>query len=175
MALTGLMSFFNAKNEEDFFMPKTKFQSVIFTCIMVFCMVFCMTVYTISMNMGGLSYMVFGLAIKEMWVEYVVVWILAFFIVSHIAQKLAFRMVTPGKDKPIFIILSIQSMTVCQMVPLVTLFATFFHNGFTAEWFTQWITLAVKCFPMAFFLQIFFVGPFVRMVFRTLFKSQPQK
>ena len=61
-------------------MPKTKFQSAVFTAIMVFCMVFCMTCYTISMNMGRLSYLVFGLAIKEMWVEYVVVYVLIYFL-----------------------------------------------------------------------------------------------
>lgn len=46
-------------------MPKTKFQSIIFTLMMVFCMVFCMTAYTIALKMGGLSYTVFALAIKE--------------------------------------------------------------------------------------------------------------
>lgn len=54
-------------------MPKTKFQSIVFTATMVFCMVFCMTVYTIAMKFGGLSYTVFGLAIREMWMEYVIV------------------------------------------------------------------------------------------------------
>lgn len=34
-------------------MPKTKFQSLIFT--LIFCMVYCMTVYTVSLNSGGLS------------------------------------------------------------------------------------------------------------------------
>ena len=48
-------------------MPKTKVQSVVFTAIMVFCMVFCMTVYTISMKFGALSYKVFALAMQEMW------------------------------------------------------------------------------------------------------------
>ncbi|MGN0969006.1 MAG: hypothetical protein ACI4O3_07015 [Oscillospiraceae bacterium] len=43
-------------------MPKTRFQSFIFTLLMVFCMVFCMTVYTIALKMGGLSYPVFALA-----------------------------------------------------------------------------------------------------------------
>ena len=33
-------------------MPKTKFQSVIFTALMAFCMVYCMTVYTIALNYG---------------------------------------------------------------------------------------------------------------------------
>lgn len=33
-------------------MPKTKLESVVFRLIMVFCMVFCMTCYTIAMKMG---------------------------------------------------------------------------------------------------------------------------
>ena len=153
-------------------MPKTKFQSIVFTTMMVFCMVFCMTVYTIAMKFGGLSYTVFGLAIREMWVEYVIVFLLIFFVITKLAQKLAFRIITPGVDKPIFLILAIQCFTVCLIVPSITLFATFFHNGFTADWFPQWIQLAFLCFPVALCLQVFFVGPLVRLVFRTVFKKQ---
>ena len=40
-------------------MPKTKFQSIIFTGLMVFVMVYCMTVYTISLQSGALNYYVF--------------------------------------------------------------------------------------------------------------------
>ena len=136
-------------------MPKTKFQSIVFTASMVFCMVFCMTVYTISMKFGGLSYKVFALAIQEMWVEYGVVYVL--------------RIITPGIDKTIFMILAVQSFTVSLIVPSITLFATFYHNGFTEDWFPQWIQLAAQCFPAALCLQVFFVGPFVRFVFRTIF------
>lgn len=153
-------------------MPKTKFQSIVFTAMMVFCMVFCMTVYTIAMKFGGLSYTVFGLAIQEMWVEYVIVFLLIFFVITKLAQKLAFRIITPGVNKPIFLILAIQCFTVCLIVPSITLFATFFHNGFTADWFPQWIQLAFLCFPVALCLQMFFVGPLVRLVFRTVFKKQ---
>lgn len=80
-------------------MPKTKFQKIIFTAMMVFCMVYCMTVYTIALKFGGLSY-----------------------------------------------------------------------QGFTTDWFPQWVQLAAQCFPAALCLQVFFVGPFVRLVFRTIFK-----
>lgn len=149
-------------------MPKTKFQSIIFTLIMVFFMVFSMTCYTISLNMGSLTPQVFSMAIREMWVEYVVVFCLIFFLITKTAQKLAFHIVTPGVDKPIFIILAIQSFTVCLIVPTITLFATFLHNG-VQNWFTNWLQLAVLCFPVAFCLQIFFVGPLVRLLFRTLF------
>ena len=154
--------------EEGFIMPKTKFESVIFTLIMVFCMVFCMTCYTIALKMGGLNPQVFVLAIKEMWLEYVVVFCLIFFLITNAAQKLAFRIVTPGQDKPIFIILAIQCFTVCLIVPAITLFATFVHGGLN-NWFCNWIQLAFLCFPVALCLQLFFVGPLVRLIFRTLF------
>lgn len=100
---------------------------------MVFFMVFCMTTYTIALKMGNLSYTVFRLAIKEMWLEYVIVLCLTFFVITKVAQKLAFRIVTPGQDKPITIILAIQCFTVCLTVPTITLIATLIHNGFTSQ------------------------------------------
>lgn len=150
-------------------MPKTKFQSIIFTALMVFVMVYCMTVYTLSFKFGGLNYQVFHLAIQEMWLEYLVVFCLIFFIITNTAKKLAFRIIEPGSTQPIFMILAIQCFTVCQIVPVITLFATLVHNGITTNWFFQWIQLAVTCFPMALCLQLFFAGPFVRLIFRTIF------
>ncbi len=153
-------------------MPKTKFQSVVFTCLMAFCMVYCMTVYTVALKFGVIEYQVFLIAIKEMWLEYIIVFCLIFFIITNTAKKLAFRIIDPSIDKPIFITLAIQCMTVCQIVPVITLIATFIHNGFTANWFTNWIELAVTCFPMALCLQVFYIGPLVRFIFRNLFRKQ---
>ena len=66
-------------------MPKTKVQSIVFTALMVFCMVYCMTVYTVSMKLGSLSYAVLAMALKEMWVEYLIVFLLIFFIIAKLA------------------------------------------------------------------------------------------
>ena len=153
-------------------MPKTKFQSVIFTALMAFCMVYCMTVYTITLNYGTLSYQIFLMAIKEMWLEYIVVFCLIFFLITNTAKRLAFSIINPECTQPIYIILAIQCLTVCQIVPVITLFATLIHNGISGGWFCQWIQLAVICFPMALCLQIFFVGPLVRLIFRNIFKNQ---
>ena len=150
-------------------MPKTKFQSVAFTLIMVFCMVYCMTTYTIALKFRELSYTVFSLAIKEMWIEFIVVFLLIFFVISKSAQKIASRFISPEIEKPIFKILAIQCLTVCFIVPSITLFATLYHNGLTINWFSQWTQLIMMCFPVAFCLQIFFVGPFVRTVFQKIF------
>lgn len=153
-------------------MPKTKFQSIIFTGLMVFIMVYVMTVYTISLKMGSLSYNVFSLGIKEMWLEFIVVFCLIYFVITNISKKLALRIIDPKNTQPIFMVLSIQCFTVCQIVPAITLFATLVHNGITANWFCQWIQLAVMCFPMALCFQLFFAGPLVRLIFRTIFKSK---
>ncbi len=153
-------------------MPKTKFQSVVFTCLMAFCMVYCMTVYTVALKFGGLEYSVFVISIKEMWLEFIIVFCLIFFVITNNAKKLAFRIVDPSKARPIEITLPMQCMTVCQIVPLITLIATFIHNGFSANWFCSWIELIVTCFPMALCLQVFYIGPLVRLIFRNLFKKQ---
>lgn len=153
-------------------MPKTKFQSIIFTVIMAFFMVYCMTVYTVALKNGALSYRIFYTALKEMWLEYIVVFCLIFFVISKISKKLAFKTITADKSQPIFITLAIQCFTVCQIVPVITLFATLVHNGFSADWFCQWLQLAVICFPMAFCAQIFFIGPLVRCIFRLIFKQR---
>lgn len=158
--------------EKEIFMPKTKFQSIIFTGLMVFVMVYCMTVYTISLKSGALNYYVFYLAVKEMWLEYLVVFCLIFFVITNIANKLTFRIIHAGSLPPIFTILAIQCFTVCQIVPVITLFATLVHNGITQNWFCQWLQLAVICFPMALCTQIFFAGPFVRFIFRKIFKTR---
>ena len=156
-------------------MPKTKFQSIIFSILMVFVMVYIMTIYTISLKFGSLNYEVFYLAIKEMWLEYLVVFCLIFFLITNTAKKLAFRIIQPGSMPPIFTILSIQCFTVCQIVPIITLFATLVHNGLTRDWFCQWLQLAVLCFPMALCTQLFFAGPLVRLIFRTIFKEKSEQ
>ena len=149
-------------------MPKTKLQGVVFTALMVFSMVFCMTSYTLALQAGGLRPGIFSLAIREMWTEFVIVFVLIFFWITNLARRLTARLFSP-KDKPVFLILSMQAFTVAAIVPSITLIATFLHHGFTGLWLYQWIQTAVLCFPMAFFLQIFLVGPLVRFVFRTLF------
>lgn len=41
-------------------------------------MVYCMTCYTVAIGMGGITRWVFEIAINEMWVEYIVVFVLIF-------------------------------------------------------------------------------------------------
>ena len=105
-------------------MPKTKLENVIFTLLMAFVMVYAMICYNIALNVGGMSNQVFAMAFGEMVIMWPVAFILEFFVVERLSQKLAFRLVTPGVDKPVFVILAISCMIVCLMCPMMSLVAT---------------------------------------------------
>lgn len=156
-------------------MPRTKFQSFIFSLMMVFCMVFCMTVYTNALQTGSLEYSTFLTAIREMWIEFIIVFVLIFFFITKAALKLTNQFVNPKTNNPLASTLATQSFTVAMIVPLITLIATFLHNGPSGAWFVQWLTTAAQCFPAAYILQIFYIGPLVRLLFRKLFAKQLDK
>ena len=152
-------------------MPKTKFQNVIFTLLMSFAMVYVMICYNISLNMGGMSNEVFLLAFHELIIMWPVAFVLEMFVVDKISHMLAFRIVTP-QDRPIFITLAISSMIVCLMCPMMSFVATILFKDAGSQFVAVWLQTTVMNFPMAFFLQIFYAGPLVRLIFRTIFKKQ---
>ena len=145
-------------------MPKTKLQEVVFTILMVFVMVYAMICYNISLNMGGMSNIVFLNAFHELVIMGPIAFILDFFLYGSLSKKLAFRIVTPGVDKPIMLILAISSITVCLMCPTMSLAATLLFKHAGKEVIAVWIETTALNFPMAFFWQIFFVGPLVRAI-----------
>ena len=156
-------------------MPKTKFQNIIFTLLMAFVMVYAMICYNIAWNLGGMQNRIFVMALEEMVIMWPVAFLLEFFVVEHLSQKLAFRLVTPGRDKPIFILLAISSMIVCLMCPIMSLIATISFKNPGSELIAVWLQTAAVNFPMALCWQIFFAGPLVRLIFRTIFRKQLQQ
>lgn len=153
-------------------MPKTKFQNVIFTLMMALVMVYAMICYNISLNKGGMSGEVFLLAFHELIIMWPLAFVLEMFVVERLARKLAFRIVTPGQDRPIFITLAISSMIVCLMCPTMSLAATILFKDPGANIIPIWLETTALNFPMAFFWQIFFAGPLVRTIFGAIFKER---
>ena len=157
-------------------MPKTKFQNFIFTLMTAILMAYCMIVYSVAINSPeGLVNKTFLTALKEFPIEGIIVFLLAFFVASPIAKKLAFRIVNPKEDNKMFIILSIQTFTVLTMVGLMNIYALFAQHLINSNVICKYIVLYCKNFIMAYPLQIFFVGPLVRNIFRMIFKKQLQK
>jgi hypothetical protein len=152
-------------------MPKTKFQEVIFTLIMVVVMVYVMICYNIALNMGGLTNEVFLSAFKELIIMGPIAFILDFFIVGHLAKKAAFKIVNPAKENPFHLVLAISAISVAFMCPLMSLAATILFKDAGSQFVAVWFQTTAFNFPMAFFWQIFYAGPLVRFIFRHIFKE----
>lgn len=156
-------------------MPKTRLRNFIFTLMTAILMAYCMIVYSVAINSSeGLINQTFLIALKEFPLEGIIVFLLAFFIASPFAKKLAFRIVNPKEDNKMFIILSIQTFTVLIMVGLMSIYALFVQHLINKNIVCNYIVLYCKNFIMAYPLQIFLVGPFVRNIFRIIFKKQLQ-
>lgn len=147
-------------------MPKTKFEDVIYTAIMALVMVYGMVVYNVALNTGGVSGITFIAAAQELPITATIAFILEFFIVGKIAQKLAFTVMKPT-DRPQFITYAISICICCIMCPIMSLIATLL---FKTPSFGTWVQTFAMNFPMAICYQMFYCGPFVRLIFRTIFR-----
>lgn len=152
-------------------MPKTKFQNVVFTLMMAFLMVYAMICYNISLNIGRMNNQIFLMAFHEMVIMWPVAFILEFFVVDNLAHKLAFRMVTP-QDRPIVITLAISVMIICIMCPVMSLIATLLFKNAGSQFVAVWLQTTFMNFPVAFFLQLMYCGPLIRLIFRNLFPEK---
>lgn len=149
-------------------MPKNKFQDVVFTLIMATIMVYGMVVYNVALNTHGVSQDTFLLALRELPIMVPIAFILEFFIVGNIAKGLAFSVVRPT-DRPQVITYAISICICCIMCPTMSLIATFL---FKTPSFGTWIQTWAMNFPMAICWQLFYCGPLVRLIFRTIFRDK---
>ena len=150
-------------------MPQTKPQSIFFTAITAWMMVYVMTVYNTAMAMGSFTNQTFLIALCDMWVEFVLIALCAYFISGPIAKKLAFKVVKPT-DRPIAIIFAIQTFTVICQVALASILGVWHGYGFTANFIPDYLTCYCKNFIMALPVQLIVVGPLARKIFRTVFR-----
>ena len=155
-------------------MPKTKLESVFFTAITAWMMVYIMTLYNTVLATCTFQNATFLYALKGMWIEYIIIGLCAFFISSPIAKKLAFKVVHPG-DRPIAIILFIQVFTVVVQVALASILGTYHSGGFNSNFIPVYLTCYCKNFLMAFPVQLLLVGPIARFIFRSIFRRGEKK
>ena len=129
-------------------MPKkSRLENILFTLVMAFVMVYAMVCYNIAIDKGGMTNEVFLLAFHEIPIMWPIACILEYFVVEKLATMLAFRLVNPKEDKPVFVTLAI-----CSMIAV-------------------WLQKFALNFPMALCWQIFFGGVFVRNLFTWVKKA----
>ena len=158
--------------------PKTKFQAVIFTLLMSFFMASIMYLYNQAIHMGGLSYNTFLTYDYRFLITWAIAFLVVFFIVHPLAERLTFKIVNPQKDSGLVINVTMSTLTVVMMVTIMSCVGVLMNaivtNSFSAELFLTYLTSIVTGFVFALPLQILVVGPLVRALFTLMF-SKAQK
>ena len=144
-------------------MPETKLESVAFTAVTAWIMVYIMTLYNTVLAAQSFTNITFLSALKGMWVEYVLIFLCAFFFSGKLAKKLAFRVVRQG-DRPVFIIFAIQ-------VAFASIIGVYHGYGFTGNVIPDYLVTYCRNFVMALHVQLFIAGPAARQLFRKLFRN----
>ena len=149
-------------------MPKTKFQSIVFTLIMVLFMVYGMAIYNIALATGTVDAGTFLSAFRELPVMVPIAFALEFLFVGKVAKKMAFSIMSPAKYPELFKYLI--SICICAiMCPAMSLAATFlFMEPAVGVWFKAW----AMNLPMALLYQLLYCGPLVRFIFKKIFPDR---
>lgn len=151
-------------------MPKTRLQNLFFTALTAFLMVYGMTLYHTVLSSHTFTNGTFLVAWKSMWMEFALIFLLAYFVSGRIAKWLAFRVVQPD-DRPIFIIFAIQIFTVVVQVAFASILGVYHAHGFSGLFLPHYIESYCENFQMALPLQLFLVGPLARFLFRRVVRG----
>lgn len=153
-------------------MPKNKRESLIYTVMMCFFMVFWMSIYNVSMHMSAFSWEVVKVAWMGMPLAYIVAIICDWFIVSGPAKMVAFKYLLKPDSS---IIRKIITVSCCMVIPMVIIMSMYGALEVTIEsgqWnniLIIWLKNIPVNFIMALPLQLIIAGPIVRSIFRKAF------
>lgn len=151
-------------------MPTNKKESLVFTMFMCAFMVFWMSVYNISLQIG-----ISSTALKEAWLGFPISYLIAilcdWLIVAKLAKRITFKIVK-NDSKVITKIIVISFCMVVGMVICMSLYGAIEQSGIGEHTLTVWLTNIPKNFLVALPLQLFIAGPFIRSIFNILYTRQ---
>lgn len=181
-------------------MPRNQFQRMIFALITVVITVHAYVFYSLYVVNGGTLMALTGessvlSAIRAqggvlmfghflpIWavilIEFVLAYTLEIVMGSPCSFRLACRVFDPKTTHPVLFETAVICATVGLMCPSMSLIAAFLYypyfQGFhLLTLLANWLKLVCFNFPFAFFTQLFFIQPFVRTLFKTLFRKDLQ-
>lgn len=118
------------------------------------------------------------------WTVVIIEFCFAFLLELVMGSPCSFKLVTkifdPQKTKPVLFETAIISATVSLMCPAMSFVAAWlyypYYDGFNIiTLLANWIKLLCYNFPFAFFSQLFFIQPFIRKLFKLLFRKDIAK
>lgn len=151
-------------------MPTTKKESLIFTIMMCAFMVFCMSIYNVSLHTGGFSKQVIIDSLIGFPLAFIVAMVCDWFIVSRPAKAIAFKFIKK-EDKQIKIAILISVFMVCGMVLCMSMFGALHNVGLTENLLSAYITAIGMNFIVALPLQLLIAGPIIRFIFGKVFNK----
>ena len=109
-------------------------------------------------------------------IEFCLAYLLENIIGSPMSFKLACRIFNPAKNHPMIFETAIICATVGIMCPAMSFIAAFlyypYYMGFNfITLLANFLKLVCFNFPFAYFTQLFFIQPLVRVIFKTLFRK----
>lgn len=178
-------------------MPRNQFQRMVFAFITVVITVHAYVFYSLyvvngstlmsingttsvieALNHQGGVYM-FGRYLP-IWacilIEFCLAYALENLLGSPLSFRLACRVFNPAKNHPMIFETAIICATVGIMCPAMSLIAAFLYYPYYMEFniFTllaNWLKLVCLNFPFAYFTQLFFIQPCVRVIFKAIFRK----
>lgn len=154
-------------------MPQNKRESLIYTVLMCFCMVLWMSMYNVTLHMGGFSMEV----LKEGWLGFPIAYVFAmccdWFLVSGLAEKI--RIYLSGKTGD-----SVLKKVICVSCSMGRTDGDHHVHVWCCrrmcpapahgpQLLMIWLTNIPKNFIMALPFQLIIAGPLVRFIFRSAF------
>ncbi len=181
-------------------MPRNQFQRMIFALLTVIITVHAYVFYSLYVVNGSTLIEVTGersvlAAVNAMggvymlgrhcpiWavvaLEFVLAYCLELFMGSPCSFKLARKVFDPRRNHPMLFESANICATVGLMCPAMSFVAAWlyypYYDGFNLfTLLADWLKLVCFNFPFAFFTQLFFIQPFVRTIFKTLFRKDIQ-
>lgn len=153
-------------------MPRNQRESLIYSIMMCFTMVLWMSIYNVTLQMGGLRPAVLQAAWLGLPIAYVFALCCDMFVVAGPAKAVAFRyLATPDSS----MLRKCIAVSCCMVVPMVIIMSMYgavegcVHTGMWSSLLFIWLTNIPKNFIMALPFQLLIAGPLVRRVFRRLF------
>ena len=109
-------------------------------------------------------------------IEFCLAYLLENIIGSPMSFKLACRVFNPAKNHPMMFETAIICATVGIMCPAMSFIAAFLYYPYYMEFniitlLANFLKLVCFNFPFAYFTQLFFIQPLVRVIFKTLFRK----
>lgn len=113
-------------------------------------------------------------------IEFCFAYLLENLVGSPASFRLASRVFNPAKNHPMIFETVIICATVGIMCPAMSFIAAFlyypYYMGFNIfTLLANWLKLVCLNFPFAFFTQLFFIQPLVRVIFKTIFRKDIEK